>query len=621
MKKIRTIETPVLELKRLRVCAYCRVSSDQAEQQESFSAQVEHYTNHIKNNPAWNFDGIYADNAISGKNAAKRPEFMRMVKDAENQKFDLILTKSISRFARNTADCLETVRKLKQLGIAVQFEKEAINTLNVESELMLSILSSVAEEELVSISQNMHWSNQRRFKQGKFSVNTKRFLGYDKGSDGNLVIKDTSVREYIARRADLIGAIRLPNTAFKALAGTEVTADILFFQKLESQRTVDKYFLPDWVFVNSRKPDYMKMNQYFIDHTEMVLGEMQFSRNMYGREDSTACIAPEGQDLYAELDRAIGSLHAAFTAEADQSFEEIEEAGEENAGELDAPEGTKNYTYVVQDDKIYYYDSENVKAFAVEIEALQDKAVVGHVFELDYKTHIEDVRKNCLNAQSVDAVFKHPDSNNGYIRRFDIDEYNNNWYSIGQHYGEIEILRYEVGDEQRLQDVLFKARQIRIMNTTTGNLDEYIAAMVKERFHSYGYTRDDMVFTTPGDVFDALKHKVPVYLLSKDNIREPVTSTDEISYHIFHKGIFGMTPEDKRLLEYLLALPENRAELFNRTELNRIYTLAIAAGQSGELDKAGLETIETIVHKLDRVLPAPLDAAENVRELYEELEV
>jgi len=173
-------------------------------------------------------------------------------------------------------------------------------------------------------------------------------------SKGTMDKKDTSVREYIARRADLIGAIRLPNTAFKALAGTEVTADILFFQKLESQRTVDKYFLPDWVFVNSRKPDYMNMNQYFIDHTEMVLGEMQFSRTMYGREDGTACIDPEGQDLYAELDRAIGNLHAAFTAEADQSFEEIEEAGEENTGELDAPEGTKNYTYVVQDDNIYY---------------------------------------------------------------------------------------------------------------------------------------------------------------------------------------------------------------------------------------------------------------------------
>ncbi|NJD04440.1 MAG: DUF3846 domain-containing protein, partial [Ruminiclostridium sp.] len=173
-------------------------------------------------------------------------------------------------------------------------------------------------------------------------------------SKGTMDKKDTNVREYIARRADLIGAIRLPNNAFKSLAGTEVTADILFLQKLEQQRTGDKYSLPDWVFVNSRKPDYMNINQYFIDHPEMVLGEMQYSKRMYGQEDGTACIAPKGQNLYVELDRAIGSLHATFTAEADQPFEEFEKAEEENAGELDAPEGTKNYTYVVQDDRIYY---------------------------------------------------------------------------------------------------------------------------------------------------------------------------------------------------------------------------------------------------------------------------
>ncbi len=175
IKKIRTNErVPVFNepLKKLRVCAYVCVSTNQAEQQESFAAQVQHYTSYINGNPEWTFVGVYSDQGISGKNAAKRPEFMRMIQDAENKKFDLIITKSISRFARNTADCLETVRKLKLLGIAVRFEKEGINTLTAESELMLSILSSVAEEELASISQNMHWSNQRRFKKGKFSVNT-----------------------------------------------------------------------------------------------------------------------------------------------------------------------------------------------------------------------------------------------------------------------------------------------------------------------------------------------------------------------------------------------------------------------------------------------------------------
>jgi len=161
MKKIRTIEASVMGLdevrtrvERLRVCAYCRVSTNQVEQKNSFSAQVEHYTANIKNNPAWNFAGIYADEALSGKNVAKRPEFIRMVKDAENKNIDLIITKSISRFARNSADCLETVRKLKSLGIGIYFEKENINTLNAESELMLSILSSVAEEELVNYCSN-----------------------------------------------------------------------------------------------------------------------------------------------------------------------------------------------------------------------------------------------------------------------------------------------------------------------------------------------------------------------------------------------------------------------------------------------------------------------------------
>jgi len=215
MKKIRTIESSKvsnIHLGKLRVCAYCRVSTDQINQQNSLSAQVEHYTNLIKNNRAWDFAGIYIDDGISGKNAAKRPEFMRMIQDAGNKKFDLIITKSISRFARNTIDCLETVRKLKTIGIAIQFEKESINTLTAESELMLSILSSVAEEELASISQNMRWSNQRRFKKGKFSVTTKRFLGYDKDRDGNLIISDeqaNTIRRIFNDYISGLGAFRI----------------------------------------------------------------------------------------------------------------------------------------------------------------------------------------------------------------------------------------------------------------------------------------------------------------------------------------------------------------------------------------------------------------------------
>ncbi|HEX9059200.1 MAG TPA: N-6 DNA methylase, partial [Clostridia bacterium] len=172
-------------------------------------------------------------------------------------------------------------------------------------------------------------------------------------SKGTMDKKDTKVREYIAERADLIGAIRLPNNAFKALAGTEVTADILFFQKYSSPRNLDKFSLPDWVFTDNRKSDYIHMNQYFIDNPDMILGEMQHSRNMYGNEGGTACIAPDGQDLHAELKEANKKLNATFCAEADIAMEEVTETENEEI-EVEAPAGTKNYTYVVMEDKIYY---------------------------------------------------------------------------------------------------------------------------------------------------------------------------------------------------------------------------------------------------------------------------
>lgn len=269
----------------------------------------------------------------------------------------------------------------------------------------------------------------------------------------------------------------------------------------------------------------------------------------------------------------------------------------------------------------YNHSGENAKAFAVQIESCTGKAVIGHIFELDHKVHIEDVRKNCFNAQAVEVVFRHSDSSNGYVRRFDIDEYNSNWYSIGQRYGEVEALRYMAADEYKLQTILNRARQARILESVAGNVDEYIAAIVKAHFHSYGYTHDDMVFTTPKAAFDALEHKVPVYMLTRDNSCEQVISTDEISYHILHKGIFGMAAEDKRLLEYLMALRENRAELFNRTELKQIFSLALNAGKSGVLDRDTMKITEAIINKLDKVLFAPAEAAENLRELDKGMEV
>lgn len=178
MKKIRKIQTllqPAVERK--RVAAYARVSRESEEMLHSFSAQVDYYTTLIQNNPDWEFAGVYADYGISGTGVAKREQFKKLFKDAQDGKIDIILTKSIQRFARNTVDLLNTVRDLKELGVEVRFEKERINTFSKDGELMLSLLASFAQEESRSISENVKWGIRKRFQEG-IPHNTSDVLGY-----------------------------------------------------------------------------------------------------------------------------------------------------------------------------------------------------------------------------------------------------------------------------------------------------------------------------------------------------------------------------------------------------------------------------------------------------------
>ncbi|EGD45816.1 Resolvase domain [Ruminiclostridium papyrosolvens DSM 2782] len=173
---------------RLRVAAYCRVSTELEEQQSSYQAQVDHYTRAIQTNPKWIFAGIYADEGISGTNTKKRVEFNRMIEDCMAGRIDMIITKSISRFARNTLDCISYIRQLRERNIAVYFEKENINTLDGAGELLITILGSLAQEESRSLSTNTRWGVVHRFQQGKIYVNHNKFLGYTKNENGDLVI-------------------------------------------------------------------------------------------------------------------------------------------------------------------------------------------------------------------------------------------------------------------------------------------------------------------------------------------------------------------------------------------------------------------------------------------------
>lgn len=176
------------------VCAYARVSTDSEDQLNSFNAQKTEYKKKIKGNKDWDFVGLYADEGISGTSIKKRPEFLRMIDDARKGHIDLILTKSLSRFARNTVDTLTIVRELRELEVEVFFEKENISSLDTKVDFMLTIFSSIAQEESRNISENVKWGFRKRFQEGKVQINTKRFLGYDKDKNGNIIVNEEQAK-------------------------------------------------------------------------------------------------------------------------------------------------------------------------------------------------------------------------------------------------------------------------------------------------------------------------------------------------------------------------------------------------------------------------------------------
>lgn len=186
----RFTATPFSENKKRRTAGYARVSTDSDEQFTSYETQVDYYTNFIKGRDDWEFVEVYTDEGITGTNTKHRQGFKRMISDALSGKIDLIVTKSVSRFARNTVDSLTTVRQLKEKGVEIFFEKENIWTLDSKGELLITIMSSLAQEESRSISENCTWGQRKRFADGKVTVPFNRFLGYDRGEDGNLVINE-----------------------------------------------------------------------------------------------------------------------------------------------------------------------------------------------------------------------------------------------------------------------------------------------------------------------------------------------------------------------------------------------------------------------------------------------
>ena len=180
--------SPLITPTKRKVAGYARVSTDTDEQHLSYEAQVDYFTRFIRSREDWEFVDVYTDAGISGTSTKYREGFKRMMADALAGKIDLIVTKSVSRFARNTVDSLTTIRQLKEHGVECFFEKENIWTFDSKGELLITIMSSIAQEESRSISENTTWGRRKRFQDGKVSIAYKYFLGYDRGPDGNLVI-------------------------------------------------------------------------------------------------------------------------------------------------------------------------------------------------------------------------------------------------------------------------------------------------------------------------------------------------------------------------------------------------------------------------------------------------
>ena len=261
-----------------RVAGYARVSTDSEEQLTSYEAQVDYYTRYIKSRSDWLFVDVYTDEGISATNTKKRDGFNRMVQDALDGKIDLIVTKSVSRFARNTVDSLTTVRKLKEAGVEVYFEKENIWTLDSKGELLITIMSSLAQEESRSISENVTWGQRKRFADGKVSIPYGQFLGYRKGADGlpEIVPEEAEIVRRIYRLfmqgktpnaiAKLLTAEGVPTPGGKKVWQFTTVESILTNEKYKGAALLQKRFTVDFL-QKKMKVNEGEVPQYYVENS------------------------------------------------------------------------------------------------------------------------------------------------------------------------------------------------------------------------------------------------------------------------------------------------------------------------------------------------------------------
>ena len=267
------------EPRRRRTAGYARVSTDHEEQASSYEMQMAHYKNYIESRADWDFVGMYSDEGISGTNTKKRDGFNQMIEDALAAKIDLIITKSVSRFARNTVDSLQNVRKLKENGVEIYFEKENIWTFDTRGELLITIMSSLAQEESRSISENTTWGKRKQFAEGKTSVGYSAFLGYDKDFKVNpeqaQVVK-LIYKLFLGGRSFYAITKELEKRGIKSPSGKDkwyisTVRSILTNEKYRGDALIQKEYTADFLDKTRRK-NTGEIPQYYVEeHHEAII--------------------------------------------------------------------------------------------------------------------------------------------------------------------------------------------------------------------------------------------------------------------------------------------------------------------------------------------------------------
>ena len=282
----RFTSAPVAEVRKRKTAGYARVSTDSEEQATSYEVQMDYYKNYISSRDDWEFVGMYSDEGISATNTKHRDGFNRMIEDALAGKIDLIVTKSVSRFARNTVDSLQNVRKLKEKGVEIYFEKENIWTLDAKGELLITIMSSLAQEESRSISENTTWGKRKQFAHGITSVGYSTFLGYDKDFKVNPEQAETVKLIYKLFLSGLsIYAVKLEleHRGLAAPAGGKTwhvssVKSILTNEKYKGDALLQKEYTVDFL-QKIRKKNEGEVPQYYVnDHHEAIIKPSEFDQ-------------------------------------------------------------------------------------------------------------------------------------------------------------------------------------------------------------------------------------------------------------------------------------------------------------------------------------------------------